>query len=153
MRFTLLGSGAVRNNPRRAGPSQIVHVGEQRLLFDCGRGACLRLAQEDEKVEEIDRLFLTHLHFDHIVDVPYFVFVGWNNSRQNQLRITGPRGTASFLERLIRPPFEQDIASRLGHGKSEFGVRWLAPSIWTKMCSTPQSARSSPKWASRTHLT
>ena len=84
MRFTLLGSGAVRNNPRRAGPSQIVHVGEQRLLFDCGRGACLRLAQEDEKVEEIDRLFLTHLHFDHIVDVPYFVFVGWNNSRQNQ---------------------------------------------------------------------
>jgi ribonuclease Z len=122
MRFTLLGSGAVRNNPRRAGPAQIVHVDEQRFLFDCGRGACLRLAQQDEKVEEIDRLFLTHLHFDHIVDVPYFVFVGWNNSRQNQLRITGPRGTAAFLERLIRPPFEQDIASRLGHGKSDFGL-------------------------------
>ncbi|MBT3344640.1 MAG: MBL fold metallo-hydrolase [Gemmatimonadetes bacterium] len=122
MRFTLLGSGAVRNNPRRAGPSQIVHVGSQRLLFDCGRAACLRLAEQGEKVEEIDRLFLTHLHFDHIVDVPYFVFVGWNNSRQNQLRITGPQGTTQFVERLIRPPFEQDIDSRLGHGKSEFGL-------------------------------
>ncbi|MEE3336512.1 MAG: MBL fold metallo-hydrolase [Candidatus Latescibacterota bacterium] len=122
MRFTLLGSGAVRNNPRRAGPSQIVRIGDQRLLFDCGRAACLRLAQQGESVEDIDRLFLTHLHFDHIVDVPYFVFVGWNNSRQNKLRITGPQGTTDFVERLIRPPFEQDIESRLGHGKSEFGL-------------------------------
>ena len=75
MRFTLLGSGAVRNNPRRAGPAQIVHVGEQRFLFDCGRGACLRLAQQDEKVEEIDRLFLTHLHFDHICDLPLLLLL------------------------------------------------------------------------------
>lgn len=122
MRFTLLGSGAVRNNPRRAGPSQIVQVGSRTLLFDCGRAACLRLAQHEENVEDIDRLFLTHLHFDHIVDVPYFVFAGWNNSRQQPLRITGPRGTTQFIERLIRPPFEQDIDSRLGHGKFEFGL-------------------------------
>ena len=37
MRFVLLGSGAVRNNPRRAGPSQILQIGERVLMFDCTR--------------------------------------------------------------------------------------------------------------------
>lgn len=122
MRFTLLGSGAVRNNPRRAGPSQILQFDGTTWMFDCGRSACTRLAQQPVDAESVDRLFLTHLHFDHVVDVPYFVYVGWNNSRSNPLRIYGPVGTRHFIEHLIRPPFKDDIASRLGHGKSEFGL-------------------------------
>jgi ribonuclease Z len=128
MKFTLLGSGAVRNNPRRAGPSQILQFARQdgagrvEWMFDCGRAACLRLAQQDIAAETVDRLFLTHLHFDHVVDVPYFVYVGWNNGRRSRLRIYGPVGTAHFIDHLIRPPFRDDIASRLGHGKSEFGL-------------------------------
>ena len=128
MKFTLLGSGAVRNNPRRAGPSQILQFARQdgagrvEWMFDCGRAACLRLAQQDIAAETVDRLFLTHLHFDHVVDVPYFVYVGWNNGRRNRLRIYGPVGTAHFIDHLIRQPFRDDIASRLGHGKSEFGL-------------------------------
>ena len=126
MKFTLLGSGAVRNNPRRAGPSQVLTLADNDAapvwMFDCGRAACLRLAQQGIAAETVDRLFLTHLHFDHVVDVPYFVYVGWNNSRQNSLRIYGPVGTAHFVRHLIRPPFQDDIASRLGHGKSEFGL-------------------------------
>jgi len=122
VRFILLGSGAVRNNPRRAGPSQILQIGEQTLMFDCGRAACMRLAQAGVQAESVDRLFLTHLHFDHVGDVPYFVFLGWNNGRNNPLRLFGPEGTEPFVERIIRPPYEQDIASRLGHGKDPFGL-------------------------------
>ncbi|MEC7843253.1 MAG: MBL fold metallo-hydrolase [Candidatus Latescibacterota bacterium] len=122
LRFVLLGSGAVRNNPRRAGPSQILQLGGRTLLFDCGRSACMRLAQAGVQAESVDRLFLTHLHFDHVTDVPYFVFVGWNNGRQSPLRLYGPEGTEHFASRIIRPPFQQDIASRVGHGKSESGL-------------------------------
>ncbi len=122
LRFVLIGSGAVRNNPRRGGPAQILHVGDRVLMFDCGRSACTNLARAGVRVETVDRLFLTHLHFDHICDVPYFVFVGWNNGRRNPLRVFGPEGTEQFIARMIRPPFEQDIASRLGHGKDPFGL-------------------------------
>ena len=122
MRFILLGSGAVRNNPRRAGPAQILHTGDRVLMFDCGRAACMRLAQAGVQAESVDRLFFTHLHFDHVCDFPYFAFVGWNNGRPNRLRLFGPEGTRQFVERIVRPPFEQDIASRLGHGKEEFGL-------------------------------
>ncbi|MDP7620259.1 MAG: MBL fold metallo-hydrolase [Dehalococcoidia bacterium] len=117
IRFTMLGSGAVRDNPRRAGPSQILQVGDQTLMFDCGRSAATSLAAAGGACEAIDRLFLTHLHFDHVVDLPYIVFTGWVKGREARLGIHGPVGTGDFVSRIIRPPFEQDIDSRVGHGK------------------------------------
>ena len=122
LRFVMIGSGAVRDNPRRGGPAQVLHVGGQVLMFDCGRSAGTNLARFGVGCEEVDALFLTHLHFDHIVDVPYLVFVGWVKGRRDRLRIYGPAGTADFVARIIRPPFELDIKSRLGHGKDISGL-------------------------------
>ena len=45
LRFVLLGSGAVRSNPRRTGPSQILCIGDRVLMFGCGRAAGMRLRQ------------------------------------------------------------------------------------------------------------
>lgn len=122
LRFVMLGSGAVRNNMRRGGPAQILKIDNRVLMFDCGRYSCTNLARVGIKVETVDRLFLTHLHFDHVLNVPYFVLLGWNNGRENMLRIFGPEGTEQFVTRAIRPPFEQDIGTRLGHGKDPFGL-------------------------------
>lgn len=75
LQFVMLGSGAVRDNPHRGGPSQILNIDNEILMFDCGRSASTNLARTGIGCEAVDRLFLTHLHFDHIVDVPYLVFV------------------------------------------------------------------------------
>lgn len=119
MRYVMLGSGAVRDNPHRGGPSQLLQVNGENWMFDCGRSACTNLARAGVVCEAVDRLFLTHLHFDHIVDVAYLVFVGWVKVRKNRLRIYGPVGTKHFVAHLIRPPFEQDIRSRKSHGKDD----------------------------------
>jgi len=120
--FVMLGSGAVRNNPRRGGPAQILKIDDRVLMFDCGRYSCTSLGRAGIKVEAVDRLFLTHLHFDHVIGVPYFALLGWNNGRKNLLRIFGPEGTELFVTRAIRPPLEQDLKSRFGHGKDPFGL-------------------------------
>lgn len=117
MRFVMLGSGAVRDNPRRAGPGQAIQVNGETWLFDCGRSVSTNLARAGIPCETVDRVFLTHLHFDHVVDLPYLVFVGWVKVREARLRVYGPTGTRDFVERIVRPPFQQDIESRLGHGK------------------------------------
>ena len=119
MRYIMLGSGAVRDNPNRGGPSQLLQIGNENWMFDCGRSACTNLARAGVNCENVDRLFLTHLHFDHIVDVPYLVFVGWVKVRKKPLQIYGPVGTKHFVSHVIRPPFEQDIQSRIGHGKDD----------------------------------
>ena len=122
IRFVMIGSGAVRNNTRRGGPAQILKIDDRVLMFDCGRYSCTNLNRVGVKVETVDRLFLTHLHFDHVINVPYFVLLGWNNGRKNALRMFGPVGTGQFVSRGIRPTFEQDISTRLGHGKDPFGL-------------------------------
>ena len=44
-RVTLLGTGRPTPTPNRFGPSTLVEVGSQKLLFDAGRGVPIRLAQ------------------------------------------------------------------------------------------------------------
>ena len=63
---TLLGSGGGPNpNPRRFGPSILIQAGGQTLLFDCGRGAGIRMAQLGILLGQVRDVFLTHLHSDH----------------------------------------------------------------------------------------
>ena len=54
----------------RAGISTLVEAGGDRFLFDAGRGVMQRLAQAGVPMEGVTKLFITHLHSDHIVDVP-----------------------------------------------------------------------------------
>lgn len=95
---TLLGTGNPRPTIKRFGPSILVQAGDQNLLFDCGRGATMRLAQLN--VERVDGLFLTHLHSDHIVDIPDLWLTGWVMGRKIPLRIWGPAGTQAMMEHL-----------------------------------------------------
>ena len=64
---TLLGTSSPSPSIERFGMSTLVEAGEHRLLFDCGRGAIQRLLQLGPDYPRVDRLFLTHLHSDHIV--------------------------------------------------------------------------------------
>ena len=74
----LLGSGAgPLVNLKQYGASTLVEAGGIRLLFDCGRGATLRLAQIGVPVGSISRLFLTHLHSDHVIQIPDLLLTGW----------------------------------------------------------------------------
>ena len=78
IRVTLLGTASgppVRLN--RYQMSTLVEAGGQTLLFDCGRGTLLRLAQAGIPITGINKLFITHLHSDHIVDIPDLYLSGW----------------------------------------------------------------------------
>lgn len=120
--FVMVGSGAVRANPKRGGPAQIVTIRNHILLFDCGRCAVSNVVRLGFPVEHINRVFITHLHFDHICDLPYLVLLSWNNGRNERLRVYGPPGIDLFLEHSVRLAYEQDIKSRLAHGKDPTGL-------------------------------
>jgi hypothetical protein len=45
IRVTLLGTGTPFPTPERFGSAILVEADDRRLLFDCGRGAVIRLAQ------------------------------------------------------------------------------------------------------------
>lgn len=100
MTVTMLGTGTPFPDAARFGSAILVEAGGKRLLFDCGRGAVIRLSQIGRKPSEIDGVFLTHLHSDHVVGLPDLWLTGWLLQRERPLRIWGPAGTRSMAMHL-----------------------------------------------------
>jgi ribonuclease Z len=109
LKVTLLGTGNPRPSMERFGPSILVEAGQEKLLFDCGRGALQRLYQL--KIEQVDGLFLTHLHSDHIVGIPDLWLTSWVMGRSVPLRIWGPAGTQLMMS-YLQQAYSFDIHMR-----------------------------------------
>jgi len=113
LKVVLLGSGmGPRVNLQQFGASTLIEAGNLRLLFDCGRGASLRLAQVGVPIGSISRLFLTHLHSDHVVQIPDLLLTGWaGGGRTSKFEVWGPDGTSDMMDHMQRA-FAFDIHMR-----------------------------------------
>ena len=113
LKVVLLGTGlGPLVNLQQYGTSTLVEAGKQRFLFDCGRGATLRLAQAGVPIGSITRVFLTHLHSDHVVQLPDLLLTGWAGGRRAApLAVWGPVGTRAMMDHL-QQAFAFDIHMR-----------------------------------------
>lgn len=109
----LLGTGAGPPvNLQQFGASILVEAGGERLLFDCGRGATIRLTQAGVPIGSISRLFLTHLHSDHVIQIPDLLLTGWAGGRRTiPLEVWGPDGTRDMTDHM-QQAFAFDIHMR-----------------------------------------
>ena len=124
-RVTLLGTGAPPPVLNRFGPSTLVEVGNQKFLFDAGRGALQRLFQLNIPFGEITGMFLTHHHSDHLVGFTDLWLTGWIGrpwgKRTVPLKLWGPKGTDQMAEHLPLA-FATDIRVR-SHSYPVEGVK------------------------------
>jgi ribonuclease Z len=110
--IVVLGSGGgPPADIQRYGPSILVQAGDETLLFDCGRAAVIRLAEAGVGQQEIDKIFLTHLHSDHILSVPDILLTGWTSGRKTPLRVWGPSGTRKMMDNMLKA-FDFDVHIR-----------------------------------------
>lgn len=136
MKLILLGSGAVRPDLEHWGPAQVVQVAGQNLLFDCGRGATMRLVAAGIPIQSIKNVFFTHHHFDHNCDFAYLFLSSWVLRRDFPMEIIGPRGTEAFCDGLFKNVYRDDINTRRFHPTyTEHGCEYLARDVledeWT----------------------
>jgi ribonuclease Z len=115
MRVTLLGTGTPVPSPTRFGYSTLVEAGDQKLVFDFGRGVTIRLAQLKIPFGSIDAHFLTHFHSDHLVGLPDLWLTGWlrpaYGNRNAPFVLYGPPGL-KILTRGLTEAFVRDIEIR-----------------------------------------
>lgn len=136
MKLILLGSGAVRPDLAHWGPAQVVQVAGQNLLFDCGRGATMRLVEAGIPIQTIKNVFFTHHHFDHNCDFAYLFLSSWVLRRDFPMEIIGPRGTEAFCDNLFQRVYRDDINTRRFHPTyPEHGCEYRARDVleekWT----------------------
>lgn len=133
IRVILLGTaGGPPVNVDRAGISTIVEAGGERFLFDAGRGFMRRMVQAGIPMDGVTKLFITHLHSDHIVDVPDLLLTPWSapSERKVPLEVWGPNGTADMMRNLEKA-FAYDIHVRrdLDEKVSPEGIKVVAHDI------------------------
>jgi ribonuclease Z len=109
MTLAILGSGSAVPDPERGNPSQAVVVDGRTLLFDCGERTTVNLVRAGINPLDVDALFFTHLHWDHISDFGYFALSSWNCGRRRQLPIFGPAGTAAMVDACLFGVHKADV--------------------------------------------
>jgi len=99
MHITVVGSGTVVPNLERRQSCVVVRAGGQTFVFDLGSGAVRGMLCSGLDPFAVDRIFFTHLHPDHTVDVVPLLFAinyGAPEKRTRPLYVTGPEPFLRF---------------------------------------------------------
>lgn len=104
MQLTIIGAGTTLPAPARSPSCHLLRTGGRAFVFDMGAGALARLGAAGMDYRDIDVVFISHLHPDHVLDVVMLLQAanatpGW--SRTRTLSIVGCRGLADFLAKLL----------------------------------------------------
>ena len=93
IRVTFMGSSPLPR-PGQMGTSVYVELGNgDRFIFDMGPGSIANYLAARIPLNQINDIFITHLHWDHFASVPYvYVFGAWGGRWHEALRLTGPSG-------------------------------------------------------------
>lgn len=114
----LLGTGTPNADPNRFGPAVAIVVNDVPYVVDSGAGVVRRAAAAAQNgvkglaVASLRRLFITHLHSDHTIGLPDFIFTPAVLERDAPLEIFGPPGTKRMTNHILKA-FAEDISIRL----------------------------------------
>lgn len=114
LEVVFLGTGSPLPSPVRCGAGQVVLAGDARLLIDCGWGVARRLSAARVPPSSIDVACFTHMHSDHITDVPDFLISRWTGGATRPLTVYGPEGTRSMIDGFLAA-LGRDIGYRFAH--------------------------------------
>jgi ribonuclease Z len=102
----VLGTGTPTPDPGRAGAGIVVVVNGEAYLFDAGSGVHFRAVEAMGKYnlpeltpQNINYIFVTHLHSDHIHDLDNFAMARWWG-RPEKLNIYGPEGLDGYIDNI-----------------------------------------------------
>ena len=120
-KVVLLGTGSPRPCLERSQPAQLIEMGDQSFVVDCGEGVTTQLLRADRNVAEVQKVFLTHLHWDHILGYAGLVWGGWSAGRPT-LEVWGSPGTKRMHEILFGMLYKDDVEWSSGIGYARSGI-------------------------------
>ncbi len=104
MKLTILGSGTCVPASSRAASSYLLSYTDKQILIDCGPGDLRQLVLSGADYRTIDAVFITHLHPDHISDLPgliHALLATPGFKRRKPLYLFGPEKLSWFYEDVI----------------------------------------------------
>ena len=149
MKLVVLGSGTSVPHAHRAAPGFWLETNGGSILLDIGADAPHRMAQEGLDWMNLDAIWISHFHLDHMGGLaPYLFGTKWapqTRDRTRPLKVVGPCGLRDVFAaidaannyRLLSQPFEIEFVEvRPG---SDFEI---LPDVVAGTVATPHSRES-----------
>jgi ribonuclease BN (tRNA processing enzyme) len=93
MRLTILGSGDAFSSGGRLPSCYMIETGEICFLLDCGPAILPALRRANLSANRFEKIFISHLHGDHIGGLPFLLIDAIFPSRRAEpLTLIGPPG-------------------------------------------------------------
>lgn len=98
LRVIFLGTAGSIPTPKRGLPAIAIQRKGELILFDCGEGVQRQMIQANVGLHRKTKVFVTHMHGDHVLGLPGLFQTMSLLSRKQKLEIYGPQGIAAFVE-------------------------------------------------------
>ena len=92
LKVVICGSRSPLPSPGRAESCVLVEAGDDIYIFDLGNGSVNNLTQYQVPWPNVKAVLITHMHSDHMADLPDAHLQSWIQGRTSPLKVYGPEG-------------------------------------------------------------
>nr|WP_321464887.1 hypothetical protein [uncultured Desulfobulbus sp.] len=150
MRITFLGSVVPSARRAQQEMSVFVEVGWDatnqcpldQFVFDCGSGVCANYGSAGISYGRMDKIFLAHLHADHMSDLAHIYCFGPSSDRKSPLYVWGPGPSGVRSPRPPRRLYNDGTKAFCEHLRE--AMRWHSESFSFESTSWEDSAQNLP---------
>ena len=115
LHLALCGAGGPLPAPNASGPCVAVVAGERLFVVDAGTDGLRNLGRMGYASDNIEAVFLTHFHSDHIDGLGELATIRWVGGANTQpLPVYGPTGVTEVVNG-FNAAYEQDVQYRHAH--------------------------------------
>lgn len=149
MKLVVLGSGSSVPHPKRSSSAYWLETSAGMVLMDCAASAIHRMAQENLDWANLDAIWISHFHLDHVGGLAPFLFgtkyAPETQDRTKPLKIFGAQGLEKLLKsfdeandyNLFKQPFPLEITEV--EPLEEFEILPAVRAVTMKTPHTPES--------------
>ena len=108
------GSRSPFPDPDRAETCILIKAGSDFYVVDIGAGSAMNLQMWQIDLSKLKAVFLSHLHSDHMSDLPGLHFNSWLAGRPSKLKVYGPEGVENLTDGFSQA-YSMDTKFRVDH--------------------------------------
>ncbi|MFT5032253.1 MAG: ribonuclease Z [Bacteroidia bacterium] len=115
LHLALCGAGGPMPAPNASGPCVLVIAGERMFVVDSGADGVRNIARMGYPIGQIEAVFLTHFHSDHLDGLGEMGTLRWaTGANQSPLTVYGPEGVEKVVEG-FNMAYSHDVVYRHAH--------------------------------------
>jgi ribonuclease BN (tRNA processing enzyme) len=90
--------------------ASFLDLGGRKAVIDCGIGVTRALAEAGESLKDLDLVFITHLHSDHVLELGPLIHTAWTTGMAGPVTVYGPPGVEDYWRHFLA---SMDVDTRI----------------------------------------